>query len=159
MKRGRPEVTEQTKLYKALQTRFERGESIAYAAREEKVNIKTVQNYYREFREKMVEQTDQDFINRQKIAKEFALAGLDEDLQKLRTQFDELVQLCEDDPENSAWQSIRLQVTAKMAELKQQKADLEMSPTLDVSLEQMVEERLNDEEHSSTASQAAGKGT
>lgn len=152
MKRGKPSAGEQSKLYKDTLEHFEKGHSAVFTARELSVNRNTVDKYFAEFREKMIESMDKDFINRQKTAKEFALAGLDSDLEKLNEQYDDVDAKCKDDPENSAWESIKTQIISRMADIRQQKADLEMSPTLDVSLEQLVEERMDE-------SSAETKGT
>lgn len=138
MGRGRPTKGKTTDIKKTLLEYFEDNKSAAYTARKTGHDIKTVYSYFKAFSEELNERIDNDFVCRQKRAKEMVIAKLEEDIEELTQQLDDIKKKCEDDPENSAWESLRLAIVSKRADVLQQKADIEMTPTIDVSLEELT---------------------
>lgn len=141
-KRGRPEIQDQTKLRRELLEYWTKNRSAAFTARDTGHNIKTVQNYFRAFAEEIQEETNQEFITKQKAVKLNALAAMDELIIESQNQLDSIKEKCEEDPDNSSWESIRAAIIKDQMDFINKKADLEVSPTLDIDLDRLVEEKL-----------------
>lgn len=142
MKRGHPTKKDQVDLRKTLFEFWSKNRSVAYTAEQTKTNIKTVTAYFKEFAESITEDMNEDFIKRQKAVKQQALKAMDEMMVESETQLEEIKEKCADDPENTSWESIRASIIRDRMAFINEKANLEISPTLDVDLEELVEERL-----------------
>jgi len=140
MERGRPLKQDQVKLRKILLEHWGKGHSAGYAAKLEKVNIKTVTEYYKEFNEEIVEKVDEDFIVKQKAVKFQTLTQMDELIAESQKQLEGLKAKCEEDPDNSSWESIKASVIKDQMLFLQEKSNLEITPTLDINLDKLVEE-------------------
>ena len=89
---GRPSKKEQLGIQNVLKPFFQRGVSANATAKETKLNIKTVRNYFREWEKDLVEDTD--FLERCKIEKERSVLSLDNEiisLDKLERELELLI--------------------------------------------------------------------
>jgi len=124
---------------------FERGISALRASKILNLNRNTVSSYYRVFGERLIQDMTESFVEKQKIKKALVVSSLEEELDELNEQLIQTKMAINDDLENTTLRSLLLAITVAKANLKQQIADIEMAPTLDVSLEKLVEERMQDE--------------
>ncbi len=155
---SRPTKSKQVDIQKTLLEHFEQNHSAIYTAKLTGLNRNTVSGYFRTFADKLIEEVDQNFIVRQKVRKELVLVQLEEDLAELDRQLEELKILTNGiENTNSAMHSIRLNIITSRAALRQQIADIDMTPTLDVSLEILVEEALSHETESGSHQPPKGK--
>ena len=141
---ARPTKAKQVQNETRILEMFERGISALRASQLLKLNRNTVSSYYRIFGQRLIEDMNEDFIERQKIKKTLLVASLEKEIDDLEEQAAFTRISIEDDRENTALRNLLLSITVAKANLKQQIADIEMSPTLDVSLDQLVEERLDE---------------
>lgn len=141
---ARPTKAKQVQNETRILEMFERGVSALRASQLLKLNRNTVSSYYRIFGQRLIEDMNEDFIERQKIKKTLLVASLEKEIDDLEEQAAFTRISIEDDRENTALRNLLLSITVAKANLKQQIADIEMSPTLDVSLDRLVEERLDE---------------
>lgn len=150
---ARPTKAKQTANETRILEMFEKGISALRAAKLLGLNRNTVSSYYRVFGERLIQDMTESFVEKQKIKKALVVASLEEELEELMEQASETRMAIKEDLENTSLRSLLLNITTAKANLKQQIADIEMSPTLDVSLEKLVEERMQDEVNSGNESE------
>lgn len=123
---------------------FNKGWGILFAAKELKLSKNTVNAYYKEFREKLEATMDEEFILQQKTAKLMGIMALDEEIKNVDNMINDPEHGIQvkviDDPENPAWLSQLKSAIELRSNLKQQRYNLEMSPTIDVSVDTLVSE-------------------
>ncbi len=149
-KGGRPSKKKQVELNKILVSHFNKYHSAAYTSEVTGINRHTVNSYFNEYCETQIEETTRDFVNKQKNAKDKALAALDRRIEDFELQLADVgkrIKLVEkseagnqgDDtilsPEWSKLQFLRLNINQNLAKIVDQKATLEITPTIDISLE------------------------
>jgi len=151
-KAGHPPVKEQAKNRKILQEHFDKGHNVLYTARLTKLNRNTVSKYFKEFGESLTEEMDESFLIKQKVSKETCIARMQEYIDMIDKEIKELdLKIVDEDEDEKVWRSQKHYLLVQVTNLIQQKADIEMTPTLDVSLEQMIEERIHEVQPNSPA--------
>jgi len=142
---GRPKKQDQLKIRSELMGYFERGCNVFYTSKKSEHNRKTVTRYFEEFGEQAVEEMNEKFVVRQKIAKETAVMGLQEDMDLIDKELKdiELHKLGVAD-ESPTWRSQYHNLIKMRSDIRQYKCDIECMPTIDVSIDQMLEERENE---------------
>jgi hypothetical protein len=140
----KPTIQKQLDNRARCEAAFNKGWGILFAAKELKMGKNNVHAYYKEFREKLEATMDQEFILEQKTAKQMGIMALDEEIRNVDTMIndpDHGIQIkVIEDPENPAWLSQLKSAIELRSNLKQQRYNLEMSPTIDVSVDTIVSE-------------------
>lgn len=138
---GRPSVKEQEENLIKCKKMFYDGLSILSASEKTGLNKETVCNYYKEFREDFVENLDNNFVDEQRTAKQMALKKLEESIEQVEAAA--AIALSNSHGEDgSPWYGHYLRCLEMKASFEQQRYALEMQPTIDVSLERLMEEGL-----------------
>jgi len=165
-KGGRPTKKGQEEIRKTCQEHYEAYHSAAYTAQITKYNRNTINSYFKEFNEMWLTETNADFILKQKNAKDKALGVLDTRIADYEDQLTQvkatLTHLKEDEDDEvdiqdwSRLQFLRLQINQQIVKTTDQKATLEITPTIDISLETMREEEIESAIHEDP--EPTGKG-
>ena len=141
---GIPSTMESKGIRLKCEEAFNKGWGTLFTARELKLNKNTVSAYFVEFREKLFQNMDDEFIKEQKTAKQMGIMALDEEIKNVDNMINDPEHGIQikviDDPENPAWLSQLKSAIELRSNLKQQRYNLEMSPTIDVSVDTLVEE-------------------
>jgi len=145
-KRGRPTKAKQSKNRKNCQEAYENYYSAGGAANLLDLNRHTVEKYFREFQEAEIEETNYDFILRQRSAKNRVLTKLDGILEELYGQLADIKTVIVDDKHGEnhdigKYEYMRTQILSKLSDILQQKASVEITPTLDITIDKYLEER------------------
>lgn len=138
----RPTRHKQVDMEKTLREHFEKHHSALYTSELTGHARDTVSKYFNAFAEKMVEEINTNFINRQKIRKEQVIAQLEHDLAVLDDHLKEVTNQSLGDASNASLHSVRLGIVKARSEIKQQIADIDMTPTLDITISEIMESRL-----------------
>ena len=165
-KGGRPTKKGQEQIRKDCLEHYEAYHSAAYTAQITKYNRNTINSYFKEFNEMWLTETNADFIMKQKNAKDKALGVLDTRIADYEAQLqqtkDEITHLRLDENDAvdiSDWtrlQFLRLQINQQIVKTTDQKATLEITPTIDISLETMREEEIESTVHEGTKQSRQG---
>tara|TARA_Y100001949_G_scaffold105685_1_gene89223 strand:+ start:1933 stop:2427 length:495 start_codon:yes stop_codon:yes gene_type:complete len=145
-KRGRPTKAKQSKNRKKCLEAYENYYSAGHTANILDLNRHTVEKYFKEFQEAEIEETNYDFILRQRSAKNRVLTKLDGILEKLYGQLDDIENVITDDKHGEThdigkYEYMRTQILSKLSDILQQKASIEITPTLDITIDKYLEER------------------
>lgn len=143
---GRPKKADEPKIKAEIMKCFLNGDNILGASDKLGYNKETINNYYREFSKTVIEDLDKDFVNRQKTSKEIALLRLNKVIDEIMTHFGILKEKAADEFDNDAWDRNKIAAMALVGNLIQQRADIEMCPTIDVDIEQMVANAIKSKE-------------
>jgi len=146
-KNGRPTKSEQIEIQNKLRPYYERGLSATFTASSTGINIKTVCKYFEEWSKKIIETEATDFVQRQKKAKELVILNMDNII------FEQYRLLEEIKNEKKNYQkenkqipthllSLQHQILKEISTTAQHKCDIECMPTLDFSLDQMIDKRF-----------------
>lgn len=124
---------------------YENWKSASYAAKEIGINRHTVEKYYQKFRATELEQTTEDFIARQRMSKDKCLQKLDEMIDHLEKSIERYTDLIEDESLDVTADGQRVEsqfhrCVVELAQLYQQKGDIESTATLDIKIAQLVSE-------------------
>ena len=143
---GRPSIKEIEKHKNDCKKAFYQGVTILTASEELDLNRETVSKYYKEFREKFIEELDEEFITEQKAAKHFAMKKLEDKVKEI----DDIMSNIINDKKTSS--DKKHDQLIKCVEVKsgfeQQRYNLEMAPTIDISIEKLIEEGMEEIEQS-----------
>jgi hypothetical protein len=142
MKRGHPTNKERADTRKTLFEYWSKNRSALFTAEDSGINVKTVNAYFKEFASTITEEMNQDFIEKQKAVKAQAVKAMDALIIESETQLSEIKEKCEDDPENTGWENIRASIIKDQMAFINEKANLEISPTLDVDLDSILEKKV-----------------
>ena len=145
-KRGRPTKSKQSANRKKCLEAYEKYYSAGGAANLLDLNRHTVEKYFKEFQETEVEETNYDFILRQRSAKNRVLTKLDGILEELYGQLADIKTVIVDDKHGEnhdigKYEYMRTQILSKLSDILQQKASVEITPTLDITIDSYLEER------------------
>lgn len=145
-KRGRPSLAKQVEIRKNCEEEYLKYHSAAHAATILKLNANTVEKYFREFQEAELEETNSDFITKQHAVKNKIVARLDDILDKLETQYGSIDTLLNkkdvaQELDKARYEAMKTTVLKSMSEILQQKASIETTPTLDITLDKYIEEK------------------
>ena len=125
---------------------YEKYHTAGHTARILDLNRHTVEKYFRGFQEEEIEETNYDFILRQRSAKNRILARLDECIDKLDGQLRDIETVLVDDKHGEhhdigRYEHMRTNTIVKLSDILQQKASIEITPTLDITIDKYLEER------------------
>ena len=156
---GRPTKKQQEKIRTDCLGHYEDYHSAAYTAKITGYNRNTINAYFKEFNEMWLTETNAEFILKQKNAKDKALGVLDTRIADYEEQLEDtkkqLTHLEEDDEiDTNDWsrlQFLRLQINQQIVKSTDQKATLEIMPTIDISLETMREEQIAESNKATSA--------
>lgn len=136
--RGRPTIDKAIEVETRCQEAFSKGYSILKAAEEYNLAPDTVWKHFQKFKKALFANMTQDFINDQRLAKWQAIKSLEDAVEKvdviLRSSSNNM------NSEDSNWHSTSLQAIKLKTDLEQQKFALDMTPTIDISPESIVEQ-------------------
>ena len=146
VKSGRPTKARQSAIRRDCMEQYNLYTSAASASRTLDLNPHTVEKYYREFESKELEETNLQFIANQRAVKKKVIGRLDDILAFLEKQYKDFVSKLEevDAEENHDVIKIEMMKTTvlkHMSDILQQKASIEITPTLDISLDNYIEEK------------------
>lgn len=148
-KGGRPNRQTQTKHEKDCLEFYEAGKSAGYAALRLKLNRHTVEKYFKKFRDTEIEETSNEFIKRQRVAKHQCITKLDEMIDYYEQQVKRYSSFIgQDDKLDSSGDGQRVETNfsdsvKRLADLAQQKASIEMELTLDINVDKLVREKYD----------------
>jgi hypothetical protein len=124
---------------------YEDYKSAGYAALQLDLNRHTVERYYTKFRAKEIEQTNEEFIKRQHVTKTMVVTKMDIMIAKAQKQIARFESLIGDEgdvtPEGINFERLLQKSITDMTALEQQKAELEMTPTLDLHIAAEIEKK------------------
>lgn len=141
-KAGRPSKPKQTKIEKDCLEHYENYESAGYAAEQLKLNRHTVEAYFQKFAALEIEVTNEMFIQRQRATKARVLGKMDELIAKCKAQIDRVTLSDTDYSTEGVNQERLLQKSlTDMNTLLQDKAAIEMTPTLDIHIEAELDKK------------------
>jgi hypothetical protein len=143
-KGGRPTKAKQVEIRKKCEEEYMKYHSAAYAARVLDLNSNTVEKYFREFQEAELEETNRDFVIKQHSVKNKVVARLDDILEKLDKQYrdidNELTEKKQDELDKGRYEAMKTTVLKSISDILQQKASIETTPTLDITIDKYIEE-------------------
>lgn len=142
-KRGRPPKPISVENEKKCMEYYEDFKSAAYAASRLGLNRRTVELYYQKFAATELVETNESFIARQTAVKNTALKKMDELIEKAKAQI-ERVELSDSDysPEGINMERLLQKSITDLNDLYHKKADMEMTPTLNVHINAEIEKRF-----------------
>lgn len=157
-KGGRPSAPKQTLNEKKSLEYYEDFKSAGYAAKKLGLNRQTVEKYYQKFRAMEIEETNTEFIQRQRAAKAHTIEKLDEIAEKMESQINRVTLEDTDYTTEGVNQERLLQKSlSDAASLYQQKADMEMTPTLDIHIDAEIEKKYGEYNEANAISKQTGK--
>ena len=143
-KGGRPTKAKQVEIRKKCEEEYRKYHSAAYASRVLGLNDNTVEKYFREFAEAELEETNRDFVIKQHSVKNKVIARLDEILNHLDEQLRdipvELKNKTQEELDKGRYEAMKTTVLKSISEILQQKASIETTPTLDITIDKYIEE-------------------
>ena len=140
----RTDKTQDKQIRKNCRREYEMYHSANYASRVLGYNERTVETYYKEFYQQEPEETALGFVQRQRSVKNRVLSRMDWILDKLEEQLDRISrQLRKDDDavNKLGYEALKTKVLKTISDILQQKASIEITPTLDISLEKYINEK------------------
>ena len=140
----RTDKTQDKQIRKNCRREYEMYHSANYASRVLGYNERTVETYYKEFYRQELEETALGFVQRQRSVKNRVLSRMDWILDKLEEQLDRISrQLRKDDDavDKPKYEASKTKVLKTISDILQQKASIEITPTLDISLEKYINEK------------------
>ncbi len=145
-KRGRPTKKKQTDIKEQCMKEYEKYHTSGDASQVLGINRHTVEKYYREFQELEVEDTNEEFVLRQRSAKNRVLTRLDGIITKLDRQLQDIEAILEDDVNGEThdvarYEAMRSTVLKSLSDILQQKASIEITPTMDITIERYIEDK------------------
>ena len=145
-KRGRPTKKKQNDIKEQCMKEYEKYHTSGYASQVLGINRHTVEKYYREFQELEVEDTNEEFVLRQRSAKNRVLTRLDGIITKLDRQLQDIEAILEDDVNGEThdvarYEAMRTTVLKSLSDILQQKASIEITPTMDITIERYIEDK------------------
>jgi|TARA_R110000824_G_scaffold383550_2_gene577180 hypothetical protein len=144
-KGGRPSKQKQVEIRKKCEEEYLNYHSASYAARVLGLNPHTVEKYYRSFQEAELEETNRDFVIKQRAVKNKVISRLDEILDQLGGQYRDISGVLQDDTQGefhdiARYEAMKTTVLKSMSDILQQKASIETTPTLDITIDKYIEE-------------------
>jgi len=136
-------TSKQEKIRKNCQKEYEKYHSVKHASSTLRCDERTVEKYYKEFEQQEPVETNLGFIQTQRSVKNRVLPRMDYILDKLEDQIDRISkQQKEDGTVNMVrYETLKTRILKLMSDVLQQKASIEITPTLDISLENYIKEK------------------
>lgn len=148
-KNGRPTKLEQIEIQNKLRPYFERYLSATFTSGKTGINIKTVCKYFDEWSKQVIETETKDFVQRQRETKEVIMLSMDslifenyELIDKIKNEIKNFQKNEKPIPKHLL--SLHAQILYKISEIINAKGDLEVTPTLDISLEELIDKRISE---------------
>ena len=146
---SRPSKAKQVDMSEKLLPYFEQHHSALYTAELTGINRNTVNAYFKTFSQLLMDDINQNFVMRQKIRKEQVITLLERDLAELDEHLAEVKMALNAangmESGNASLHGVRLSIVTARSNIKQQIADIDMTPTLDLTVEDILEKRLHAE--------------
>ena len=140
----RTDKTQDKQIRKNCRREYEMYHSANYASRVLGYNERTVETYYKEFYRQEPEETTLGFVQRQSSVKNRVLSRMDWILDEYEKQLDRISkQLRKDDDavNKLGYEALKTRVLKMISDVLQQKAGIEVTPTLDISFEKYINEK------------------
>ena len=139
---GRPPKPLSAKHEKECLEHYELYESAGYTAQQLKLNRHTVERYFQKFAAEEIEVTNDMFIQRQRATKARVITKLDGLIAKAQAQISR-IELSETDitPEGVNFERLLQKSITDLNQLLQDKAAIEMTPTLDIHIEAELDKK------------------
>ena len=136
-------TSKQEKIRKNCQKEYEKYRSVKHASSTLKCDERTVEKYYKEFERREPIETNLGFIQTQRSVKNRVLPRMDWILDKLEEQIDRISKQQKEDGtvEMVRYETLKTRILKLMSDVLQQKASIEITPTLDISLENYIKEK------------------
>ena len=136
-------TSKQEKIRKNCQKEYEKYHSVKYASSTLKCDERTVEKYYKEFEQQEPVETNLGFIQTQRSVKNRVLPRMDYILDKLEDQIDRISKQQKEDGtvDMVRYETLKTRILKLMSDVLQQKASIEITPTLDISLENYIKEK------------------
>jgi len=146
-KNGRPTKSGQIGIQNKLRPYYEHGLSATFTAGSTGINIKTVCNYFDEWSKQILEFEKIEFVKRQITEKERIVLSMDgiifEQYQLLEEIKNQIKFYNKDKkPIPKHLLSLKALILKEISDISQQKCDITITPTIDIPLEQMIDEKL-----------------
>ena len=136
--RGRPETKDSIEVTRKCEEAFNLGLGILSACERYKLSHVTVEKHYKILKDKLFATMDEDFIRDQRLAKMRAIQALEEASNKtdriLHSASDKLGE------DTNIWHNTALAAIKLKSDLDQQRYAFDMTPTLDISDESILEQ-------------------
>lgn len=136
--RGHPTESEAKTIRTQCEKAFNDGLGVLSAAEELNLNKNTVSSYYTEFREKLFDKMDKDFVLEQKTAKQMSIKKLEDRIKEVKNIKKLIIENIKLD-EPTIYDKL-LKCEEIGASLEQARYSLEMTPTIDISIDKIIEE-------------------
>ena len=136
-------TNKQEKIRKDCQREYEKYHSAKYASSILRCDEHTIKKYYKEFERQEPIETNLGFIQIQRSVKNRVLSRMDWILDKLEEQIDRISKQQKEDGtvEMVRYETLKTRILKLMSDVLQQKASIEITPTLDISLENYIKEK------------------
>jgi len=136
-------TNKQEKIRKDCQMEYEKYRLIKYASIVLRRYKRMAEKYYKKFERQESIETDVDFIQTQRSVKNRVLPRMDYILDKLEDQIDRISKQQKKDGtvDMVRYETLKTRILKLMSDVLQQKASIEITPTLDISLENYIKEK------------------
>ena len=136
-------TSKQEKIRKNCQKEYEKYRSIKHASIVLRRYKRMAEKYYKKFERQESIETDVDFIQTQRSVKNRVLPRMDYILDKLEDQIDRISKQQKKDGtvDMVRYETLKTRILKLMSDVLQQKASIEITPTLDISLENYIKEK------------------
>ena len=136
-------TSKQEKIRKNCQKEYEKYHSVKHASSTLRCDERTVEKYYKEFEQQEPVETNLGFIQTQRSVKNRVLPRMDYILDKLEDQIDRISKQQKEDGtvDMVRYETLKTRILKLMSDVLQQKASIEITPTLDISLENYIKEK------------------
>ena len=136
-------TSKQEKIRKNCQKEYEKYHSVKHASSTLRCDERTVEKYYKEFEQQEPVETNLGFIQTQRSVKNRVLPRMDYILDKLEDQIDHISKQQKEDGtvDMVRYETLKTRILKLMSDVLQQKASIEITPTLDISLENYIKEK------------------
>ena len=136
-------TSKQEKIRKNCQKEYEKYHSAKHASSILRCDEQTIKKYYKEFERQEPIETNMGFIQTQRSVKNRVLPRMDWILDKLEWQIDRISkqQKKDDTADMVRCETLKTRILKLMSDILQEKASIEITPTLDISLENYIKEK------------------
>ena len=136
-------TNKQEKIRKKCQKEYEKYHSAKHASSILRYDEQTIKKYYKEFERQEPVETNMGFIQTQRSVKNRVLPRMDWVLDKLEEQIDRISKQQKKDGTSDMirYETLKTRILKLMSDILQEKASIEITPTLDISLENYIKEK------------------
>ena len=136
-------TNKQEKIRKDCQREYEKYRLIKHASIVLRRYKRMAEKYYKKFERQESIETDVDFIQTQRSVRHKILFRMDCILAQLEEQFDRISKQQKKDgtADMVRYETLKTRILKLMSDILQEKASIEITPTLDISLENYIKEK------------------